>query len=270
MASRTSPNLSAEADTPSARGSVTVTEKSKPEISAGLPIATDGIPETDPQPLPTGQEQPFSASEHHSAAGAKSERLPTNGTSEAASGDESGQGSEVRKRQSQSLEDVRTQFARTVTYSYWVLIILIPALVVFMLALLGGLFGNTTIDRLALVTSLQVGLGMFLGFMSLYFGVMMTWMGIEAAFNLSAGRNTPGMESKVTLTSASPGLFFGLLGAVLIVMCLYKTIEFTQTGFSKIDEARKESPKKVVSEEGLYTPASTAKGEKPESKTTNK
>jgi hypothetical protein len=65
--------------------------------------------------------------------------------------------------------------------------------------------------------------------MSLYFGVMMTWIGIESAFNFAGSGRVQTNEAAVTLSSAGPGLFFGLIGAVLITTSLYKTIEFRET-----------------------------------------
>lgn len=84
------------------------------------------------------------------------------------------------------------------------------------------------IDRMAVAASLQVGLGMCLGFVICYFGIAMTWVGIEAAFRFGAGtkRDEPAGSSKLLLQSASPGLFFALLGAILIGVSLNKKLVF--------------------------------------------
>ena len=130
-----------------------------------------------------------------------------------------------------TLESMRVIIADSLNWSYRILAIAIPALIFFMLFLLAGGLGAAaqTIDRLALVGSLQVGLGMFLGFMCLYFGVMMTWVGIESAYDVTGSGKGGEREATLTLKSASPGLLFGLVGAVIIVVSLYKQIEFSET-----------------------------------------
>jgi hypothetical protein len=130
----------------------------------------------------------------------------------------------------QMMGHVRVTTAVLFAGSYAFLIVAVPALIVFMLCILGGLFKGETIDRLALVCSLQVGLGMYLGFISLFFGVLMTWIGIDAAFEFGG---TAGPENsrvaKIALSSASPGLLIAVGGLIVVVASLYKTIEFETT-----------------------------------------
>jgi len=131
-----------------------------------------------------------------------------------------------------TLDEMRVVIASSLNSSYKILVIAIPVLIGFMLFLLTGGLGiaKYTIDRLALVASLQIGLGMFLGFMCLYFGVMMTWIGIESAYDLTGSAEAPaGRKAAFALHTAAPGLLFGLVGAILIGLSLYKPIEFKET-----------------------------------------
>lgn len=88
-----------------------------------------------------------------------------------------------------------------------------------------------TFDRVALVGSLQVGLGMYLGFIVTFFGIAMTWLGIEEAFSIAArAKNAVGIEGRLTFSSAGPGLLFAVLGIALIWGSLYKEIKYSETG----------------------------------------
>ncbi len=160
---------------------------------------------------------------------------------------------------SAGLDELRIRFGRSVGRSYWILVVLIPLLIVVLVLILTGVIKSAeTIDKLALGAALLVGLGMYLGFMSLYFGVMMTWLGIEAAFNLSAQGKGEGKEAQITFSSASPGLLFGLMGGVMVVACLYKTIEFSEKGIdakaSAKDTVENKKPSREGPAAGIYPP----------------
>jgi hypothetical protein len=130
---------------------------------------------------------------------------------------------------SDELIKFRNIFTRQFTISYWILFILVPICVVLMWIVVStNLVSAEPVEKMALVASLQVGLGIFIGFVSLFFGFMMAWVGIEAAFTIQA---SAGAESKpsLSLQSASPGLLFALFGTILIGLSLYKNIGYEVT-----------------------------------------
>lgn len=108
-----------------------------------------------------------------------------------------------------------------------------PVLVLFLLAALIFLFwiirskDVSGAEKLAVAASVQVAIGMVMGFVGVFIGLMMTWFGINAAFEFS-GR--AGEKGDVSLKSASPGLLFFLGGIILIGVSLYKKIEYEEPG----------------------------------------
>ena len=65
---------------------------------------------------------------------------------------------------------------------------------------------------------------MVLGFVCVYIGLMMTWLGIDAAYSVK-GDVGPG---SFVLKSASPGLLFALGGMVLVSVSLHKQIVYEE------------------------------------------
>lgn len=128
---------------------------------------------------------------------------------------------------------------------FWVAIMLFvsfPILLVFLLYALNFLFGViqgprpqghqpvvdlSTVEKMALAASVQVAIGMVMGFVSVFIGLMMTWFGINAAYEFSG---KAGERGDVTLKSASPGLIFFLGGIILIWVSLYKKITYEEPG----------------------------------------
>ena len=85
----------------------------------------------------------------------------------------------------------------------------------------------STAEKMALAASVQVAIAMVMGFVSVFMGLMMTWFGINAAFELT-GKS--GDKGEASLKSASPGLLFFLGGIILIGVSLYKKIEYQEPG----------------------------------------
>jgi hypothetical protein len=85
--------------------------------------------------------------------------------------------------------------------------------------------GLSTAEKMALAASVQVAISMVMGFVSVFMGLMITWFGINAAYEFSG---KAGEHGDVTLKSASPGLFFFLGGIILIGVSLYKKITYEE------------------------------------------
>jgi hypothetical protein len=94
----------------------------------------------------------------------------------------------------------------------------------------GFAFGKT-MEATVLAASVQVAFGMVLGFVCVYIGLMMTWVGIDAAYTFRGGVGSGSMA----LQSASPGLLFALGGMILVAVSLYKRIEYQENTSRLID-----------------------------------
>ncbi len=145
------------------------------------------------------------------------------------------------------LAKVRVHIADSLKWTFLPAIIAIPLLIGVMLYMQGATSAKelATLDRMALAGSMQVGLGMYLGFICMYFGLMMTWLGIEAAYSVKLNAEVPqGTKADFALKSASPGLFFALLGATLIGVSLYKHIIYEPPGIiaSQPDSVTSDGP----------------------------
>jgi hypothetical protein len=89
--------------------------------------------------------------------------------------------------------------------------------------------GLNTAEKMALSGSVQVALGMVMGFVSVIIGLMLTWSGTTAAFEL---HGKSGGLGELTLKSAAPGLVFFIGGALLTGASLHKTLVFEQPTWS--------------------------------------
>jgi len=89
-----------------------------------------------------------------------------------------------------------------------------------------GVFTGKTTETMALAASIQVAFGMIIGYVCVYIGLMMTWYGIDAAYDVTGKLGS----GELGLKSASPGLLFALGGLVLIGVSLYKPIVYQEGG----------------------------------------
>lgn len=151
----------------------------------------------------------------------------------------------------QKLDAQRVEFGNTVKNYFPVLFILtviIAASLILLIAL--GFSFNRTMDATVLAASVQVAFGMVLGFVCVYIGLMMTWLGIDAAYSVKGNVGA----GAFVLKSASPGLLFALGGMVLVSVSLHKQIVYEENsknlvGTKAIDpnasrsEVNPESPK---------------------------
>lgn len=128
------------------------------------------------------------------------------------------------------LDYVRVSIARVIFWCFpFLLVCIICALGFLFFVIAGKLTGSdgksylSTIEKMALAASIQVAIGMTMGFVSVFIGLMMTWFGLSAAFAFSG---EAGENRKLSLQSSSPGLLFFLGGVILIGVSLYKPITY--------------------------------------------
>ena len=89
--------------------------------------------------------------------------------------------------------------------AFVVLMIVIPILIYSMLQMLK--LPNekpSTFDKVALVGSLQVGLGMYLGFIVTFLGTAMSWLGVREAFSLAARAEKSRKDLREGLPTRAP------------------------------------------------------------------
>ena len=132
----------------------------------------------------------------------------------------------------QKLDNQRVEFGATIKRYFPVLFVLTVVIATSVVVLIAvGFFAGRTMDATVLAASVQVAFGMVLGFVCVYIGLMMTWIGIDAAYavegNVGAG--------SFVLKSASPGLLFAMGGIVLVSVSLHKQIVYEEGSARHVD-----------------------------------
>lgn len=146
---------------------------------------------------------------------------------------------------SQKLERVKVWIAVVLFVSFPILLVILLGALVFLFSVIhsrgGGQLvqsqptaqveaqqvdapGLSTAEKMALAASVQVAIGMVMGFVSVFIGLMVTWFGISAAFEFGGKAE----KGELSLKSASPGLLFFLGGIILIGVSLYKPITYEE------------------------------------------
>jgi hypothetical protein len=143
----------------------------------------------------------------------------------------------------QQLDRLRVDIGATIkkTFPWLFLITVFIALALIVLVGLGFML-DKTMDATALAASMQVALGMVIGFVCVYLGLMMTWFGIDAAYTFKGSLGAGEAKAEGALKSASPGLLFALAGIVLIAVSLHKRIEYQEGGFESRGVGASETP----------------------------
>ncbi len=132
----------------------------------------------------------------------------------------------------QKLDNQRIEFGDTIKSYFLVLFILTVFFALFLIALIGyGFSVGRTMDTTVLAASVQVAFGMVLGFVCVYIGLMMTWIGIDAAYAFEGDVGT----GSFVLKSASPGLLFAMGGIVLVSVSLHKRIVYEESSAKLVD-----------------------------------
>lgn len=149
--------------------------------------------------------------------------------------------SQVERTAELELIEVRKAFAPLFKWLSITVIALIVLAVIAMLVPL--LFSSIPATEKALVVQLiQVGLGMILGYASVFFGVVMSWLGITAAFSTEVSGAGSAGQGKVSLQSAGPGLALLVGGLILIGASLYKPIRYSETVQTPETQIQPEQP----------------------------
>ena len=86
-----------------------------------------------------------------------------------------------------------------------------------------------TIDKMAIAASLEVLLGMVVGLVAIFWGLLLTWFGVESAFTLEASGEVGNTKGKGTIQASAPGLVLFVGGMALVGFCLYKPLQFSQS-----------------------------------------
>ena len=123
-----------------------------------------------------------------------------------------------------NLDKVREAFApfffRAITAVY--VMIAACLIMTFVIILLPD---EQVVDKASAATLIHVGLGMVLGLASISFGVVMSWVGIEAPLKLGAKAGANGAPIGFVLQSVGPGTVLLIGGMVLVGMSLYLPME---------------------------------------------
>src|SRR5436305_178363 len=99
--------------------------------------------------------------------------------------------------------------------------VLILATVVVMIIVAVG--GDQNLDKSLVARLLQITYGMVIGSACLFLGVILAWFGISASFAVSA---EGGASTKLTLSSASPGIALICGGLILVGITLFRPINY--------------------------------------------
>jgi hypothetical protein len=83
------------------------------------------------------------------------------------------------------------------------------------------------VEQALIVQTIQVDLGMILGFIIVALGVVMAWVAIQAPFTISAG-GTDGTK-RISVESVSPGIVLTIGGMLIIWQALYLPMNYTKS-----------------------------------------
>jgi hypothetical protein len=123
---------------------------------------------------------------------------------------------------------LRRWFGRLFVTTFVVLVILPVEVACVVVAL--HIWGTSdTTDKMAIAASLEVLLGMVVGLVAIFWGLLLTWFGVESAFTLEASGEIGTTKGKGTLQASAPGLVLFVGGMVLVGFCLYKPLQFSQS-----------------------------------------
>ena len=87
--------------------------------------------------------------------------------------------------------------------------------------------GAAAIEQTLIVQTIQVDLGMILGFIIVSLGVVMAWVAIQAPFTISAG--SPDGKRHISIESVSPGIVLTIGGMLIIWQALYLPMNYTKS-----------------------------------------
>lgn len=83
-----------------------------------------------------------------------------------------------------------------------------------------------TSQAMGLVLTLQVSFVMIVGFTCIFYGLMMTCLGVTAAYDIKGSGRFSGSGAAFSLASNAPGLFFFSGGVLLIAIALFREVQY--------------------------------------------
>lgn len=86
------------------------------------------------------------------------------------------------------------------------------------------------LEKYATIRLMQVSFGMLIGFCCVFFGILLSWLGITSAFSFGGSGQGAGGKASLTLQSASPGIALLIGGIILTGISLSKQIDFQLPG----------------------------------------
>jgi hypothetical protein len=123
----------------------------------------------------------------------------------------------------QSLEKLRKAFEKPLQRIFLFGFVLISLFAVGTLVIIGIVAWqskNPLVNVGVALRSLQMSLGMILGFFVIYLGLLASWMGIEAKYHVTGKSGS----AAVTLVNASPGIVLILCGTTIFTAALLRDI----------------------------------------------
>ena len=84
--------------------------------------------------------------------------------------------------------------------------------------------GNDADATAMFVRLIQISFGMVLGTACVFFGVVVSWLGITASYKIAGSGEVAGSKGSLSFQNASPGIILILAGSVLIGLSLYKPV----------------------------------------------
>ena len=89
--------------------------------------------------------------------------------------------------------------------------------------------GSPTEDKALFVRLIQITFGMVLGSSCVFFGVIVSWLGITASYALTSQSDVSSAKGQLNFQNVSPGIILILSGSLLIGASLYKVIEYSHS-----------------------------------------
>lgn len=106
----------------------------------------------------------------------------------------------------------------------FVMIVMTAAVVVVM-----GFLPAQDFRKIIIVRLIQISFAMILGAACIIFGVLLSWLGIDAAFSVTGERSSEPGSMRLAFSSTSPGIALILGGIVLIGMAIFKDVSYEET-----------------------------------------
>lgn len=126
----------------------------------------------------------------------------------------------------------------------------------FVLAVIGQIFALSQFGdpmlRIATATLINVFIGIVLGSATICLGIQTTLLGVTASYELSVkAQQVGGASATSSIASASPGILFVIVGAVILSLCIWKPIEYVERGRNQDSQASINEDKRATRQDDL-------------------